>query len=119
MNILILIFLGALAGLLSGLLGIGGAIVIIPGLVFFLGFTQKMAQGTTLLMLLPPIGILAVLAYYRQGQVDIRAAIILCIAFVFASWLGAQAVQHIPQDILRRLFGVFLLCLALYYIFKP
>ena len=118
MTYLILVFLGALAGALSGLLGIGGAIVIIPGLVYFLGFSQKMAQGTTLLLLLPPIGLLAAYQYYKHGQTDIRAALIMCVAFVIASWLGAQAAQHLPQDILRRAFGVFLLCLALYYIFK-
>ena len=118
MSSLILVFLGVLAGFLSGMLGIGGAIVIIPGLVFWLGFTQKMAQGTTLLMMLPPIGLFAALTYYRHGQVDIPAAIVLCVAFMLSVGFGASAANHLPVDILRRAFGVFLLCLAIYYIFR-
>ena len=118
MTIFILVVLGLLGGVLSGLLGIGGAIVIIPGLVSLLGFSQKAAQGTTLLMMLPPIGLLAAWTYYRHGHVDLRAAVILCVCFVLASWLGAHFVNHIPQEVLRKLFGFFLLLLSLYYIFR-
>lgn len=73
-TILPYILLGLVAGILSGLIGIGGGIIIIPVLVFIFGFSQHMAQGTTLALLVPPIGILAALMYYKQGYVDVKVA---------------------------------------------
>lgn len=100
--------IGIVAGILSGLLGIGGAIVIIPALVFLLGFDQKLAQGTTLMLMLPPIGILAFLEYYRQGMVNIPLGVVIAVFFVVGAWLGAKIALSIDPHLLRRLFALFL-----------
>jgi len=110
---LILALIGAMAGLLGGLLGIGGAVVIIPALVFFLGFSQQNAQGTTMLMLSLPVGALAAFQYYRNGFVDIRSSLILAAFFFLGGFFGAKLAVHLPQETLKKGFGVLLLVLAI------
>lgn len=117
MMILILV-LGLFAGIVSGLVGIGGGIVIVPALIFIFGFTQHMAQGTTLAMLIPPIGILAAIAYFRQGYVNLPVAALLCVGFVAGGYIGAKLAVGIPEVMLRRIFGVCLMAIAGYMIFK-
>src|SRR5205823_9531125 len=80
-DILPFVLLGLAAGVLSGLLGIGGAIIIIPSLVYIFGFPQHRAEGTTLALMVPPIGILAVLPFFKRGLVDVRAAAFICVGF--------------------------------------
>src|SRR5215211_6744849 len=87
--ILTLIIIGLAAGMLSGLVGVGGGIIVVPALVFFLGFSQQQAQGTSLGLLLLPIGILAVINYYNKGHIDVRVVGIMCLAFVIGGWLGS------------------------------
>jgi uncharacterized membrane protein YfcA len=118
MRVLELLGLGALAGGLSGLVGIGGGVVIVPALVLLLGFSQQQAQGTTLAMLLPPIGLLAAWAYYRQGLVNVPVAAWLCAGFLLGSWIGARIAIGIPTAWLEKAFGVFLMLLSLKMIFK-
>jgi uncharacterized protein len=101
--------LGLVAGGLSGLLGIGGAVVIIPALVFIFGFDQKLAQGTTLLLMVPPIGILAALQYYRSGHVDLKAGAIIAALFLVGGFLGAKLADIVDPGLMRKLFA---LCLA-------
>ena len=108
-SFIVTVLIGVFGGLLSGLIGIGGGIIVIPALVFFLGMSQHMAQGTTLAMMIPPIGLFAALAYYQKGFVDIRVAVILCIAFVVGSIFGAKFALSIPQEFLKRVFGIALL----------
>ena len=93
-ELLILIFIGLLTGLLSGLLGIGGGIIVVPLLVLLLGYSQHTAQGTSLAMLLPPIGLLAVINYYQNGNVNIKAAIILIITFLIGSFISSKFFLH-------------------------
>ena len=114
---LTLIAVGLAAGALSGLMGIGGGIVIIPALVYFLGFDQHRAAGTTLALMIPPIGILAVVEYYRKGFVDVRAAALICAGFFVGGLLGARFATSIPSVWLQRSFGVFLLVIAAKMIF--
>jgi uncharacterized protein len=109
---ILLILLGIAAGTLSGLIGIGGGIIIIPALVLFFGLTQHQAQGTTLALLIPPIGILAAWAYYRQGFVDIRIALFIALGFVAGSYLGAKFATRLPGMTLGRGFGFALLVIA-------
>lgn len=109
---LILALIGALAGLLGGMLGIGGAVVIIPALVFFLGFSQQSAQGTTMLMLSLPVGALAAYQYYRSGFVDFRSSLLLAAFFFVGGFFGAKLAVHLPQETLKKAFGVLLLLLA-------
>ena len=107
------IALGLLAGMLAGLVGVGGGIIIVPALVYLFHFSQKTAQGTTLALLVPPIGILAAYAYYKAGAVDIKAAVTIIIGFVAGSYLSARFASHINDTQLARIFGVFLLAAAL------
>ncbi len=111
------ILLGLIAGILSGLIGIGGGIIIIPALVFVFGFSQHMAQGTTLALLVPPIGLLAALMYYKQGFVDVRAALYICVGFVLGSFFGARFAMGLSGIVLEKIFGVALLIIALKMIF--
>ena len=109
----LLICLGLLAGAVSGLIGIGGGVIILPALVFLFGFSQKVAQGTTLALLVPPIGILAAVTYYRHGWVNIQAAIFIVIGFLVGSLLGAKYVSHLSNATLTRVFAFFLIALAI------
>lgn len=118
MNLLLYILVGLFAGIVSGLIGIGGGIVIVPCLIFIFKFSQHAAQGTTLAMLVPPIGILAALAYYRGGHVNLPVAGLLCLGFVVGGYLGAKFAVPLPEVVLRRVFGACLLIVAGYMIVK-
>ncbi|WP_316675934.1 sulfite exporter TauE/SafE family protein [uncultured Tolumonas sp.] len=112
-----LLMIGLSAGLLSGVFGIGGGILIVPALMYLLGFSQKLATGTSLAILLPPVGIAAVWEYYRHGNVDLRAALIIALMVLVGSWLGARIAAQLDVKILKTLFGVFLVLLGGYVIF--
>lgn len=116
-SILILLCLGLIAGLLSGMVGIGGGIVIVPALIYFLGFSQHQAQGTVLFMFLLPIGILGVYNYYQAGHVDWKTAVIMASTFVIGSYFGSKISISIDQTTLRKVFGVIILLLSLKMIF--
>lgn len=115
---LFLIGLGLLAGAISGLIGIGGGVIVLPALVFFFGFSQKVAQGTTLALLIPPIGIFAVATYYRHGWVNISAAIFIVVGFMLGSLLGARYVSHLSNTTMTRVFAVFLILVAIKMLFS-
>ena len=106
--ILLLVVIGLVAGILSGLVGVGGGIIVVPALVFFLGFTQQQAQGTSLGLLLLPVGILAVLNYYKQGHIDIRVIGIMAIAFVVGGWLGSKWALSLPEEVVKKIFAIIL-----------
>lgn len=110
---IILLLIGLTAGAFSGVLGIGGGIVIIPLLVYFLGFSQQQAQGTSLGLLLPPVGALAVLNYYKAGYVDIRAAFIMVITFLIGSYLSSLIAIQLNEAIVKKIFAVFLLAYSI------
>lgn len=105
--------LGLIAGTLSGLIGVGGGVIIVPALVFLFHFSQHRAEGTTLALLVPPIGILAVLPYFRQGHVDLRAAGYICLGFLFGGLLGGHWANGFASATLQRIFGVALLLISL------
>jgi len=112
-QILILLCIGLIAGALSGMVGIGGGIVIVPALVYFLGFTQHQAQGTTLFMFLLPIGVLGVMNYYQAGHIDFKTALIIASTFFIGSYFGSKISIAIDQQILKRVFGVIILLLSI------
>lgn len=112
MNWLIYVLLGLGAGIFSGFLGLGGGTVVIPVLVYILGYTQHQAQGTTLAMMIPPIGLLAAMRYYYSGNVKVVPAAILCAGFFIGGLIGAIFVQKIPDAALKRIFGTFLLLIS-------
>ncbi|CAN5330181.1 sulfite exporter TauE/SafE family protein [soil metagenome] len=109
--------IGIVAGLLGGVLGLGGAVIIIPALVMILGFSQQMAQGTTLLMLVMPVGALAAWQYYKAGNVDVKTALILGVAFFVSGFVGAKLANHIPQEMLKKAFAILLIAIALKMLF--
>lgn len=111
--VIICLGIGLVAGSLSGILGIGGAVVIIPALIYILKFSQHLAQGTTLALMVPPIGLLATLAYYRAGYVDLKTAGLICLGFFIGGLLGAKIAISLPGNVLKRLFGIYLLIVSL------
>ncbi len=116
-NPMMFVLLGAVAGVLSGLLGIGGAVLVVPALVYMMGWDQHMAQGTSLAMLLPPIGILAAWKYFQAGHVDIKVAGFLCLGFIAGGYVGGVFANQLPADTLRKIFGVALLLISVKMIF--
>lgn len=111
-TIVILLLIGLAAGMLSGLVGIGGGIIIVPALVYFLGFSQHQAQGTSLGLLLPPVGVLAVANYYKQGLLDVKVVAIMCVAFVAGAYFGSKLSLTMPEDKLKKFFAFALLLIA-------
>jgi hypothetical protein len=116
-TILILIVIGLLAGILSGIVGIGGGLLMIPMLIFFLGLSQHAAQGTSLAVMLPPIGILAVMNYYKAGFVEWKFALIIAITFIIGGYFGAKFAVSVSPIVLKKIFGVVLLLAAIKMIF--
>ncbi|MFH0753857.1 MAG: sulfite exporter TauE/SafE family protein [Candidatus Omnitrophota bacterium] len=118
MQIMLFILLGLIAGTFAGLFGIGGGLVLVPALTLFFGMTQHQAQGTTLAILIPPIGILAAWRYYQSGHINLPIAAFICLGFLLGGLLGANVAQGISEPLLKRLFGVFLLLVSLQMIFS-
>ena len=112
-NIPLYVLLGFGAGVLSGVMGIGGGIVIVPALVFLFGMSQHQAQGTTLALLVPPIGILAAMTYYKQGYVDVKIAALICAGFLLGGLLGSKVAVDLSNVVLQRVFGVAMLVIAI------
>ncbi len=112
-----ILLIGLAAGMMSSLVGIGGGIVIVPALVLLFGLSQKMAQGTSLAMMLPPIGVLAVINYNRQGYVDFKIAGILCLSFILGSYLGSKVVLGLDAMLVKKIFAVFMIIIAVKYLF--
>ncbi len=110
--------LGLFAGFLSGLVGLGGGFVIVPALVFLFGFSQHRAQGTTLALLVPPIGILAAWTYYQRGFVDLKAAGLICLTFLLGGLMGAKVATNLASATLEKVFGIVLLLISLKMIFS-
>ncbi len=111
-TVLLLILVGLAAGVLSGMIGIGGGIIIVPALVYVLGFTQLQAQGTSLGLLLLPVGILAVLNYYKAGNIDVKVVGIMCVAFVLGGWLGSKFSLSMPQETVKKIFAIVMVLVA-------
>jgi uncharacterized membrane protein YfcA len=105
--------LGLCAGIISGMTGIGGGVIILPALIFFLGFSQHQAQGTTLAVLVPPIDLLAAWTYHKQGYTDLKVAAILCLGFFLGGLIGARIGINLPDSTLSKLFAAFMILSAI------
>ena len=116
-TILILVVIGIAAGILGGLVGVGGGIIIVPSLVYFLSFSQKSAQGTSLGLLLLPVGIFGVLQYYKQGHVDLRVVAIIAIGFLAGSYFGSKIALSLPQETVKKIFAIMLLLISFKMLF--
>ena len=112
MTFLILIVIGLAAGFLGGLVGLGGAIILIPAMVMFLAMDQRMAQGTTLAIMLPPIGLFAAFNYYKAGYVNLKYALVIAIVFAVGGYLGSKLALNIPATTLKKIFAVVLVLMA-------
>jgi len=116
-NILLYLLLGLVVGIFSGLIGIDGGIILVPALIFFFGLSQHQAQGTTLALMVPPIELLAAWTYYKQGYVDFKIAVFICIGFFCGGLLGAKLAIGLSNEILTKVFGIILLLIAIKMIF--
>jgi len=110
---LLYVILGLVAGIFGGMFGIGGGTILIPALVYLFGLTQHQAQGTTLAIMIPPIGLLAALRYYYSGNVKLGMAGFICLGFFIGGLIGAHFVQNLSDPLLKRLFGAFLLVVSI------
>jgi uncharacterized membrane protein YfcA len=116
-TIIILILVGIAAGVLSGLVGVGGGIIIVPALILFLGLSQKMAQGTSLAILLLPVGILAVLQFYKAGYINIKYAGLVSIGFLAGGYFGSKIALSLPQETVKKIFAIMLLIISIKMLF--
>jgi uncharacterized protein len=116
-EVIILVIIGLLAGFTGGALGLGGGIIIVPALVFIMGFTQHQAQGTSLAVIVFPVAILGAYNYYKSGYVNVKFVLILALAFFIGSYLGSLMSINLPEKILKKVFGVAILLLSLKMIF--
>jgi uncharacterized protein len=112
-TIIILVLIGLMAGVFSGIFGVGGAVVMIPALVYFLGVDQHTAQGTSLAIMLPPIGLFAAYNYYKAGQVNIWYAVIIAVTFMVGGYFGSKIALSLPEQLMKRIFAIFLVLVAL------
>ena len=116
-QIMLVIFIGLAAGILGGMVGVGGGIIVVPALIFFLGFTQHQACGTSLAMMLPPVGILAVINYYKKGALDVRIAALLAVGFLAGGYLGSRLSLGMAQETVKKVFAVVMIAMALKMLF--
>ncbi|RPD43256.1 sulfite exporter TauE/SafE family protein [Chitinophaga barathri] len=112
-----LILLGLVAGVFSGVVGIGGGIILIPALVYFFGLSQHEAQGTSLGMLMLPVGFLAVIQYYKQGFVDYKLVLFIAIGFVLGGFIGGRLAVTLPETLVKRVFALFMIAVAVKMLF--
>ena len=108
-TIVSLIVIGLLAGMLSGLVGVGGGIIMVPLLILFLGFSQHQAQGTSLTVLVVPVTALAVFNYYKQGYINWKYALVIALFFIIGGYFGSKLAVSIDQKILKKIFSIVLL----------
>jgi len=105
-TIIILLSIGLFAGMLSGFVGVGGGVVIVPALVFFLGLTQHQAQGTSLFILVLPVGILAVMNYSKTANINWSYGIVIALAFIVGGYLGSKLSLKLSPSVVKLAFGV-------------
>lgn len=117
-TIIILVLIGLFAGAMSGFIGIGGGVVMVPALVYIMGLSQHEAQGTSLILMLPPIGILAVMNYYKADQVNISYGVIIAIAFVVGGYFGSKLALKLSPSVVKLVFGVLMLYISFKMIYS-
>ncbi len=109
---LILVAIGLVSGILGGVIGLGGGVIMIPAMVMFLAMDQRTAQGTSIAIMLPPIGIMAAYSYYKGGYVNVKYAVIIAIAFMIGGYFGSKLALSVPEQAIRKGFAVLLCFIA-------
>ena len=117
-TLVLLVFLGLLTGGLAGIMGISGGVILIPALIYIFGFSQQQATGTSLAVLLPPIGFFATYNYYKAGYVNMKYAIIIAVAFMGGSYFSSKFLINMPENAIRKIFSVFLILIAVKMFFQ-
>ena len=116
-TVLILLAIGLFSGMLGGMVGIGGGVVLVPALIYILGFSQLNAQGTSLALIMFPVGVLGVINYYKQGHIDFNIVFILAVGFVVGSFLGSKFAMNIPQAFVKKSFAMLMIVIAMKMLF--
>ncbi len=117
-NILILLAIGLSAGIFGGMVGLGGGVIMIPAMIYFLGVSQQAAQGTSLAVMLPPVGLMAVMNYYKAGQMNFKYAAIIAIAFFVGGYFGSKIALSISPEKMKKVFAIGLMLIALNMLIK-
>jgi uncharacterized membrane protein YfcA len=117
-TVIILVMIGLMTGVFGGVFGVGGAVIMIPALVYFLNVDQHTAQGTSLAVMLPPIGLFAAYNYYKEGQVNVWYAVIIALSFMIGGYFGSKIALNLPEQTMKKIFGFFLILIALKLIFS-
>jgi len=113
----LLVMIGLVAGIFSGMVGLGGGIIIIPALIYLLGVDQHTAQGTSLALMLPPIGLLAAFNYYKSGAINLTYALIIATAFFIGGYFGSKVALSLPENTVRRVFAIFIIVVGIRMLF--
>jgi uncharacterized protein len=114
----ILLLIGLAAGIFGGMVGLGGGVIMIPAMIYFLGMSQMEAQGTSLAVMLPPVGFLAVMNYYKSGQMNFKYALVIAIAFTLGGYFGSKFALNLPVSVVKKIFGFALIAIAVRMIIK-
>ena len=111
-TVMILALIGLLAGTMGGMVGIGGGLIIVPAMVYLLGVDQRVAQGTSIAIMLPPIGLFAAINYYKAGYINIKYAAIIAVTFMLGGYIGSKIAIALPEAVVKKIFAVFLVITA-------
>ncbi len=117
-TLLILLLIGLAAGVFGGMVGLGGGIIMVPAMVYFLGMTQHGAQGTSLAVMLPPVGLFAVMNYYKAGQLNLKYALVIGAAFLIGGYFGSKFAMNIPVAMMRKIFAFAMIAMAINMLLK-
>ncbi len=116
-TLIILVLIGISAGVLGGMFGVGGGLIIVPALMLALGLGPKEAQGTSVAVMLPPIGILAAMNYYKAGYLNMKYALVIALAFIVGGWFGSKLAISLPDAIMKKVFAGFMILTAVKMLF--
>ncbi|MBK7030056.1 MAG: sulfite exporter TauE/SafE family protein [Bacteroidales bacterium] len=116
--IVILLLIGLAAGIFGGMVGLGGGVIMIPALIYFMGMSQMEAQGTSLAVMIPPVGIFAVMNYYKAGNLNFKYALLIAIAFTIGGYFGSKLALNLPVSTVKKIFGFAMIIIALRMIIK-
>lgn len=114
----LLLLIGLAAGIFGGMVGLGGGVIMIPAMIYFMGMTQLEAQGTSLAVMLPPVGLFAVMNYYKAGNLNLKYALLIAIAFTIGGYFGSKIALNIPVGTVKKIFGIAMIAIALRMIIK-
>lgn len=114
----ILLLIGLAAGIFGGMVGLGGGVIMIPALIYLMGMTQLEAQGTSLAVMLPPVGLFAVMNYYKSGHLNFKYAMLIAVAFLIGGYFGSKIALNIPVTVVRKVFAIAMIAMALRMLLK-